>query len=75
MMLFVQAHERFGRDGVGSPLAAASDGCLEPFLFDPKDDFRFSNAEGACKAGPSFLWSSGRPEMNFFAESCIHHKP
>jgi hypothetical protein len=50
MMLFVQAHERFRRDGVGSPLAAASDRCLKPFLFDPKDDLRFSNAEGACKA-------------------------
>jgi hypothetical protein len=25
MMLLVQAHQRFGRDGVGSPFAAAGD--------------------------------------------------
>src|SRR5208337_1514759 len=50
MMLLVKAHQRFGRDGVGSPLAAAGDGCLEPSLFDPENDLFFSDAECVRKA-------------------------
>src|ERR1700677_58638 len=50
MMLLVRAHKRFGRDGVGSPLAAAGNRCLEPSLFNPEDDLRISHPEGICQA-------------------------
>jgi hypothetical protein len=42
MMLLVKAHQRFGCDGVGSPLTAAGDGRLEPTLSNPEEDLRFS---------------------------------
>jgi len=48
MMLFVQAHERFGRDGVGSALARQAIDA-EAILFDPKDDLRLSNAEALAR--------------------------
>jgi hypothetical protein len=44
VMLLVQALKPFERDGVGSPLAAGSNGRREPSLFNPENDLRFSNA-------------------------------
>ena len=50
MMLLVQAHQRFGCYGVGSALAAAGDGCLEPSLFYPEHDLRFPDPKSSSMA-------------------------